>query len=83
MCNGRIASRYLNCLNPVCCTSMSYSYVILMSCCNLMSPGMPLSRLAIPYVCFSVLDRLQIAAWLKGEGAKLFKAGNYEKAAEK
>ena len=31
----------------------------------------------------SVLERLQIAAWLKGEGSKLFKAGNYEKAAEK
>lgn len=30
-----------------------------------------------------VLERLQIAAWLKGEGAKLFKAGDYEKAAEK
>lgn len=31
----------------------------------------------------SVLERLQIAAWLKGEGAKLFKVGDYDKAAEK
>ena len=30
----------------------------------------------------AVLERLQIAAWLKGEGAKLFKAGDYDKAAQ-
>eukprot|EP00752_Nemacystus_decipiens_P005620 g5085.t1 len=34
------------------------------------------------YYKMPVLDRLQIAAWLKSEGSKLFKAGNYEKAAE-
>eukprot|EP00903_Cladosiphon_okamuranus_P021688 g19941.t1 len=34
------------------------------------------------YYKMPVLERLQIAAWLKDEGTKLFKAGNYEKAAE-
>lgn len=34
------------------------------------------------YYKMPVLDRLQIAAWLKGEGAKLFKAGDFEKAAQ-
>jgi len=29
------------------------------------------------------LERLQIAAWLKGEGARLFKAGDYDAAAQK
>ncbi|CAM9234721.1 unnamed protein product [Hapterophycus canaliculatus] len=35
------------------------------------------------YYKMPVLERLQIAAWLKEEGAKLFKAGDYGKAAEK
>lgn len=32
---------------------------------------------------FSVLERLQMASWLKEEGAKQFRAGDFEQAAER
>ncbi|CAM9192250.1 unnamed protein product [Ectocarpus sp. 13 AM-2016] len=35
------------------------------------------------YYKMNALERLQMAAWLKEEGAKLFKAGDFEKAATK